>query len=113
MTLHPVLIAGVWQQARNPVDSFTAKDPATGTSLDDDYPVSSFDDLALALEAAKEAATALRACSPEMIAQFLDTFAANIEANCEALVESVDICVHLWTNFCPFWFRIVRVRFQT
>jgi alpha-ketoglutaric semialdehyde dehydrogenase len=91
MTIYPVLIAGVWQQARNPVGSFTAKNPITGTSLDDDYPVSSFDDLALALEAAKKAATALRACSPEMIAQFLDTFAVNIEANCEALVEQAHL----------------------
>ena len=55
MSFQPILIDGTWQQARLPVDSFTAVDPSTKTPLADRYPVSSFSDIKLALAAAQRA----------------------------------------------------------
>ncbi len=87
MSLQPVLIAGEWRQARNPVDSFTAFNPATKSPLADRYPVSGMEDVESALVAAQAAVAALRTVSPETIARFLEEFAHNIEARAEALVE--------------------------
>lgn len=91
MSLQPILIAGKWQQARNPVDSFAAVNPATKVSLPERYPVSGMDDVEAALEAAQQAVAALRTMSPEMIARFLELFADNIEARTEALVELANL----------------------
>ncbi|MEP7285464.1 MAG: aldehyde dehydrogenase (NADP(+)) [Chloroflexota bacterium] len=87
LALQPVLIAGEWRSADSPVGSFTAMNPATQTALPDEYPVSSLADVELAIRAAQEAVVALRSLSPDHLANFLEAFAANIEARAEALVE--------------------------
>ncbi len=80
MTSHKPFIVGQLDslKTRAVVQSFN---PATGEKLPDLYPVSDFADLETAVFSAQEAATILLATPPETIAQFLETFADNIEAN--------------------------------
>src|SRR6476661_4576521 len=87
MTLQPVLLAGAWRPAQAPRGDFTAVNPATGDPLPDRYPISSYAEIELAVQAAQGAVMALRAVPPETIARFLESFAANIEAQADALVE--------------------------
>jgi alpha-ketoglutaric semialdehyde dehydrogenase len=87
MYLQPVLIDGEWRQAKTPVDSFTAFNPAAKLPLADRYPVSGMEDVEAVLTAAQAAVAALRTVSPETIARFLEVFADNIEASTEVLVE--------------------------
>jgi alpha-ketoglutaric semialdehyde dehydrogenase len=87
MYIQPLLIAGEWRQAKDPVDSFTACNPAAKSPLADRYPVSGIEDVEAALTAARAAVEALRKISPEAIASFLEVFAENVEARTEALVE--------------------------
>ncbi|MBW2559066.1 MAG: aldehyde dehydrogenase family protein [Deltaproteobacteria bacterium] len=91
MSLQPILIAGEWRQARNPVDSFTAFNPATKSPLEDRYPVSGMEDVQSALVAAQAAVAALCTVSPGTIAGFLRKFAQNIEDRAEALVEMANL----------------------
>lgn len=87
MTLQPVLINGEWRPADNPAGSFKAMNPTTRTPMSDDYPVSSLADVEAALHAAHDAILELRTTPTNRIANFLDTYAANIEARTEELVE--------------------------
>jgi NADP-dependent aldehyde dehydrogenase len=91
MPYQPVMINGVWQQAYEPVDSFTATNPYTRESLSDRYPVSSFADVELALKAAQRAMAELRAISPDIIAGFLEKYAEHIEERADDLVKSAHI----------------------
>jgi len=84
--MFPILIAGQWRDAES-ATTFHAENPATGEPLPGDYPVSSWADCDAALEAAAEAAIALRAAPPEQIAEFLTRYAARIEARAGELVE--------------------------
>jgi alpha-ketoglutaric semialdehyde dehydrogenase len=87
MTMQPVLIEGQWRPSSSPAGSFRAMNPTTGQPLDDAYPVSGYAEIERALVAAQGAVEALRGRSPEDIAAFLEIYAANIEAQAEALVE--------------------------
>lgn len=87
MSLEPVLINGVWQQAANPTGKFTATNPTTKEPIPYEYPVSGLDDVELAMSAAQEAVAELRSIPKEQIADFLETFANNIEARKSDLVE--------------------------
>ncbi|MBE2224461.1 MAG: aldehyde dehydrogenase (NADP(+)), partial [Anaerolineae bacterium] len=80
MTIHHPYIAGDLESLENRavVQSFN---PATGEKLPDLYPVSSYAELETAVLSAQAAATILLTTPPETIAQFLETFADNIEAN--------------------------------
>lgn len=91
MTLQPVLIAGSWRQAEDPGGSFHATNPATKEELPDAYPISSRADVQTALEAGQEAARALRDVAPEQIADFLERFADNIEANGDAIATRANL----------------------
>src|SRR4051812_14587903 len=87
MSTHPVLIAGEWRAA-TATGAFRAEDPATGEVLPDEFPVSAWADCDVALDAAVEAADALRTTPPEKIAKFLSRFAERIEARASELVEA-------------------------
>lgn len=80
MTIHKPFIIGQLDSLENRafIQSFN---PATGEKLPDLYPVSEYANLETAVLSAQEAATILLATPPETIAQFLETFADNIEAN--------------------------------
>jgi NADP-dependent aldehyde dehydrogenase len=83
----PGLIAGIWRQARDPVDTFTAVNPATEAALPDTYPVSGWAEVEEALLASRAAVDALRDMPRESLADFLDRYAANIESRADGLVE--------------------------
>lgn len=87
MSVHPLLIKGEWRQADDPVDTFQTENPATGETLPGEYPVSRFEELEQMLKAGREAALALRSVSPDTRAEFLETFADNIESRADDLVE--------------------------
>ena len=86
MLLQPVLIAGQWRAAASS-GTFRAENPATGETLPDGFPVSTWADCDDALNAAAEAAGILRASPPEPVAKFLTRFAERIEARKSELVE--------------------------
>ena len=88
MALQPVLLNGSWCSSRNPEGTFNATNPATGEKLPEIYPVSGAEDMELALTAARQAVAELRALPPEGIAHFLETFAAEIEARRDILVQT-------------------------
>ncbi len=80
-----IFIAGGWRES-HAAGSFRAENPATREPLEAEYPISSWADVDAALDAAARAATALRATSRERIATFLDSYAALIDDQREALV---------------------------
>ncbi|MEM1295218.1 MAG: aldehyde dehydrogenase (NADP(+)) [Verrucomicrobiota bacterium] len=82
----PVLIAGEWRQAQSS-GTFQAENPATKSPLSDEYPFSTWADCDAALQSASEAFDELLGTAPEKIAEFLEAFAANIEARKDDLVE--------------------------
>lgn len=89
MSLEPVLIAGVWRQARNPLGAFSPENPATKAALPERYPVSGEDDVEEALRAARGAR--LRRLPPDAVAQFLELYADRIEARGDDLVEQAQL----------------------
>ena len=91
MSLQPVLIAGQWRQAASAENAFSAVNPATKSRLPEQYPVSGLDEVMVALRSGQEAVAALRTVSPDTLAEFLELFAAKIEAQADALVEIANI----------------------
>ena len=84
----PILINGAWRPADHPSGTFQAKDPSTRQLMDEHYPVSRWADLEAALAAAAEAVVALRDTPPAAIADFLERYAANIEARADAIIAA-------------------------
>lgn len=87
MTLQPILIDGGWEQAGAVDGTFHAMNPTTKEAMPFEYPVSGLADVERMISAAQQAVVELRDISPEQIAIFLETFASNIEARKEALVD--------------------------
>jgi len=85
--ISPVLVAGAWRQAEDPVDTFTAVNPTTKAPLPDVYPVSGWPEAEEALRASQAAVNALREMPRELLADFLDQYATHIETRADALVE--------------------------
>jgi alpha-ketoglutaric semialdehyde dehydrogenase len=83
----PILVAGAWRQAQDPVDTFTAVNPTTKAALPDVYPVSGWPEVEEMLLASQTAVNALREMPREPVADFLDQYANNIEMRADALVE--------------------------
>src|SRR5262249_29439382 len=90
MTVYPVLIDGVWRDARR-VSTFRAVNPATGEPMPGEYPVSSWDDCDATLDAPAAAAGELRNTPPPDIARFLTRFAERIEARKQEIVETAHL----------------------
>lgn len=81
-----VLIDGQWQPA-DANTTFQASDPATCEVLPEKYPVSSWNDCEKVLEAAANAAGQLRKLPADKVADFLDAYANQIDANTKELAE--------------------------
>lgn len=81
-----VLIAGQWQ-ASAASQTFQSINPATGEPLPFQFPVSNWADCDRVLQAAVEAGEQLRQLPAEKLASFLEAFAAQLEANSDALCE--------------------------
>ncbi len=86
-TPEPVLIAGRWRPARV-ASTYQAFDPTAGKALDTEWPVSSWEDVDEALDAAVAAATEIAKLPAERLAAFLERFASRLEARGEDLVNA-------------------------
>lgn len=90
MVLQPILSDGEWRQAAA-AGSFTAFNPQTGAALAAAYPVSTWPDIEAMLAASQAAAEALRALgddAPEVVADFLERYAARIEACADEIAQA-------------------------
>ncbi len=92
MTLQKILLAGRWQEAQSS-GTFQSENPQTATLLADQYPISKWDDIDAALEAASNAYREIRNLPRETIARFLERYADRIDA------RAAEICAmaHLET----------------
>src|SRR6185503_876292 len=90
MAPRPVLIAGEWRASQSSA-TFAAENPATGERLGDDYPVSAWADCDAALDAAAQAAVALRSRPASQIADFLNRFANRLDARKDELVDQAHL----------------------
>jgi alpha-ketoglutaric semialdehyde dehydrogenase len=87
MTDQPqVLIGGRWRDADAPTGSFRAEDPTRAEAIGPAFPVSGPADVEAALGAASAIAGEFAATPPERIADFLERYAAAIDADVETLV---------------------------
>ncbi len=68
------------------IDRFQSSNPATGETLEEVYPVSSWSDCDRVLEAASKAFVELQRIAPEKRAEFLECFADKLEASKDAIV---------------------------
>ena len=84
--MHKILIKGKWIDSSS-TESFQAANPATAEKIEDQYPVSSWQDCDAALAAAAIAFNELRQQPVESIAVFLENYAARLEANADAICE--------------------------
>lgn len=82
----PVLIAGEWRVSDSD-GTFQADNPTTREAIPHEYPVSKWSDCDAALTAAVQAAREMRCLSGDQIAVFLETFADQIEARKDDLVD--------------------------
>ena len=87
MALQPLLLEGRWQPPRHPAGSFRAVSPFTGTPLDEEYPISIFDEVERALRAGVLASEELPSLAVEKTADFFDLFARLIEERADAIVQ--------------------------
>lgn len=85
--MEPVLIGGVWRPS-DEVDTFKAVNPNTGVLSEESYPVSSAADIGAALDAGVEAAHQLRDTPRSVIAEFLEMYADNVDADLRRLVDT-------------------------
>lgn len=86
MTVQPILIAGQWRAASANA-TFRADNPATRQPLPEEYPISSWQDCDDALASAARAFGVLRSLPGQRLAEFLEAYAARIEARQDELVE--------------------------
>ncbi len=86
MATHKVLIAGTWRESRS-TGVFQADDPRAAAPLPDEFPVSSWEEVDEALDAATSAFRELRKMSREQIATFLDRFADRIDQRSQEICE--------------------------
>ncbi len=86
MVVQPILLRGQWQKAQT-LQTFRAADPARGELLPELFPVSSWSDCETALVAANEAFQGLQQMPSARIAEFLERYAAEIEADRKELVR--------------------------
>jgi alpha-ketoglutaric semialdehyde dehydrogenase len=82
-----VLIGGEWRESEAE-GVFESENPSTGEKLGREFPVSGWSDCDHALTAALEAAHELEQIPGERIAAFLEGYAAELEANADAIVRA-------------------------
>lgn len=79
------LIAGRWSSRTDSQEFIHSYAPSTGEALPDSYPLSDYGELSAAVAAGLSAAVELVRIAPSTIADFLETYAANIEAGAEEI----------------------------
>jgi len=87
MNTQRLLVDGDWRLPLELIGAFRAENPMTGDPIGPAFPLCGAADVEAALSAAVAVADELAATPPERIADFLEAYAANIEADAEALVD--------------------------
>ena len=87
MSAQPVLIGGEWQASKG-TRTFQSVNPATKALLPELYPVSPWEEIERAIQAAAAAFQIVRSWPGERFARFLERFAERIEAKKEQFVAS-------------------------
>jgi alpha-ketoglutaric semialdehyde dehydrogenase len=87
MSRHPILMAGQWRDSRGE-KSFQALNPATRAALPGDFPVSPWSEVEAVIDAADTAFQATRDWPGSRFADFLDRYAAGIEARAAELIAA-------------------------
>ncbi|MBB5356943.1 NADP-dependent aldehyde dehydrogenase [Rhodanobacter sp. ANJX3] len=82
----PVLVGGQWREPVNRLGRFQAEDPTRGAPIGPLFPISGAADIESAVSAAVAVADELAATPAARIADFLDAYAAAIEADADTLV---------------------------
>lgn len=85
-TLEPVLVGGSWRPSLDAQGSFRAEDPTRAAAIGPEFPISGAADLEAALSAAVGVAAQLAATPAARIADFLEAYAAAIDADADRLV---------------------------
>lgn len=85
--MEKVLIGGEWRHA-SAAGEFNALNPTTGEALVEVFPISTMEDVEMALDAGRQAARELRSVPRGAVADFLDAFADRIDAAAATLVEA-------------------------
>lgn len=89
-TLQKIFIAGSWRDA-SAAGEFRAVNPATTQAIGDRYPQSDEADIETCLAAAANAARELREMPGTRICDFLEAYAAGIEANADAICQQANL----------------------
>ncbi|MEO2031812.1 MAG: aldehyde dehydrogenase (NADP(+)) [Planctomycetaceae bacterium] len=84
---NPVLINGQWVTS-SAAQQFRAMNPATQQEIPRDFPLSPWEDIDQALAAAADASRTMRNWPGSRFAEFLDAYAAEIEARSDKLVAA-------------------------
>lgn len=84
MATHPVLIAGKWQPS-DATGTFQACDPRVAEPIAEDFPISSWNEVSQALDAAGAAFHQLQRLPRTKIADFLEQYADRIEARTDEI----------------------------
>lgn len=85
-----ILLNGRWQASQGQ-QTFQAVNPANRQPLEDEYPVSPWSEIDAALSAAATAFETVRAWPGDRFAAFLEAFAAGIEGNADAIVQTAHL----------------------
>ena len=85
--MEPVLIGGEWRRS-DAESGFCAVNPNLGGPSDREYPVSSWSDVEAVLEAGTAAARSLRDLPRGAIADFLDSYADEMDADLRVIVDT-------------------------
>jgi 2,5-dioxopentanoate dehydrogenase len=85
--MEPILVNGSWEASDDTGEVIRSDNPHSGEWLPYEYPVSSWDELQLMLDAATVAVDELRLLPSAKLADFLSAYADEIEAAEAALVE--------------------------
>src|SRR5688572_9353240 len=83
----PILLNGNWQPSQGR-KSFRAVGPSNRAPLPDEFPISPWEEVEAALEAAARAFEITRTWPGERFAAFLEEYASNIEQHADAIVQS-------------------------
>ena len=86
MSVQPVLINGEWTASAG-TQTFRAANPRTREALPDEYPVSPWDEVDRAIQAAAAAFAEVRGWPGARFANFLENYASLIEQRADELVE--------------------------
>ncbi len=88
--MNPILIGGKWRPA-NEVKSFSASNPKNEESLEESYPISSWEDCNEALEVAAQAAEQLEVVSADKISQFLENYADRLGDAAQEICQQAEL----------------------